>query len=354
MEPRHVPDEKDPKVAKLERQLNLVSYLLSARAPVPFSDMRAQVVGYDDEASPDAIEKRFDRDKADLRAIGVVIEYKADDPSGQPGYVIDKQGYFLPELSLDPEDAMLVAVLQRSIGVVDDPVGRNLKSALAKLTIDSQLPEPMRASVTEQHMLSLDHGVEDTQRRHLEPLGEAVAHRRRVIFRYAAVGTGKTEKRAIRPYGLGLADGNWYLIGWDEDRQAIRNFRLDRIQGRVTVPGRRGAAEYEVPADFDISAHVGVEEFQIDEGAPPVVVTLETDEVATWLLERRLSGAGRLERRADGTGLYEVEVRSEDGLLRWVAEFGGRVRVLSPARLAETFRTRLRATRDRYADVPRA
>ena len=93
---------KDPKVAKLERQLNLVSYLLSARAPVPFSDMRAQVVGYDDEASPDAIEKRFDRDKADLRAIGVVIEYKADDPTGQAGYVIDKQGYFLPELVARP------------------------------------------------------------------------------------------------------------------------------------------------------------------------------------------------------------------------------------------------------------
>ena len=106
---------KDPKVAKLERQLNLVSYLLSARAPVPFSDIRARVVGYDDEASPDAIEKRFDRDKADLRAIGVVIEYKADDPTGQAGYVIDKQGYFLPELTLEPEDAMLLDTTQMGI-----------------------------------------------------------------------------------------------------------------------------------------------------------------------------------------------------------------------------------------------
>ena len=36
----------DPKVLKLERQLNLVSYLLSARAPVPFADIRGRVVGY--------------------------------------------------------------------------------------------------------------------------------------------------------------------------------------------------------------------------------------------------------------------------------------------------------------------
>ncbi|MFO0934793.1 MAG: WYL domain-containing protein [Planctomycetota bacterium] len=342
-------DAKDPKVAKLERQLNLVSYLLSARAPVPFSDMRAQVVGYDDDASPDAIEKRFDRDKADLRAIGVVIEYKADDPTGQQGYVIDKQGYFLPELSLDPEDAMLVAVLQRALGVVDDPLGRNLKSALAKLTIDSQLPEPLRTSVAEQHLLDLGRTTKDVQRQHLGALCEAVAHRKRVTFRYRAVSSGQSEKRTVRPYGLGLAEGNWYLVGHDEDRSAVRNFRLDRIESKVTPLTRRGPAEFEVPADFDLSAHVGVEEFQIDEGGAPVVVTLETDEVATWLLERRLRGAGTLTRRPDGTGLYEVEVRSEEGLLRWMAEFGGRVRIVSPARLADAYHDRLDAARRVYA-----
>ena len=82
----------DPKVLKLERQLNLVSYLLSARAPVPFADIRGRVVGYDDEATPDAVEKRFDRDKADLRAIGVNIDYVTSDSFGRAGYVIDPRG----------------------------------------------------------------------------------------------------------------------------------------------------------------------------------------------------------------------------------------------------------------------
>ena len=342
------PDAKDPKVAKLERQLNLVSYLLSARAPVPFSDIRAQVVGYDDEASPDAIEKRFDRDKADLRAIGVVIEYKAEDPSGQAGYVIDKQGYYLPELSLDPEDAMLIAVLQRAMGVVDDPLGRNLKSALAKLTIDSQLPEPLRASVTEQHLLTMGRDPNEAQRQHLSTLTEAVAHRKKVTFRYRAASTGQTEKRTVRPYGLGLADGNWYLVGHDEDRDGVRQFRLDRIQSRVTPLARRGGPEFDVPADFDLAAHIEAEEFQIDEGASAETVTIETDEVATWLLERRLRGAGRLETRPDGTGTFTVEVRSEEGLLRWLAEFGGRVRIVAPLHLADAFHERLSAARALY------
>jgi hypothetical protein len=96
---------------------------------------------------------------------------------------------------------------------------------------------------------------------------------------------------------------------------------------------------------------VGVEEFEIDEGAPPVHVVLETDEVATWLLERRLRGAGRLTRRPDGSGTYEVEVKSEGGLLRWVAEFGRRVRIVAPERLAVAARERLREARALYADV---
>jgi hypothetical protein len=82
-----------------------------------------------------------------------------------------------------------------------------------------------------------------------------------------------------------------------------------------------------------------------------VTVTIEADEVATWLLERRLHGAGTLTRRADGTGLYEVAVRSEEGLFRWLAELGPRVRLLSPPRLATAFRERTEKARALYADV---
>ena len=204
----------DPKVLKLERQLNLVSFLLSARAPVPFSEIRGKVVGYDDDASADAVEKRFDRDKADLRSIGVDIEYVSGDVFGRAGYVIDPQGYYLRETTLEPEDAMLLAVLQRTMGVVDDSLGRNLKSALAKLTIDSRLPEPLRASMGEQHLLTS---------------GQARCGIRRAATsscsarRWGAGGasssatrspgeTGAT-KRVVHPYGLGVADGDWHVVG---------------------------------------------------------------------------------------------------------------------------------------------
>lgn len=342
----------DPKVMKLERQLNLVSFLLSARTPVPFSEIRGQVVGYDDSASPDAIEKRFDRDKADLRSIGVDIEYVSGDVFGRAGYVIDPRGYYLPETTLAPEDAMLLAVLQRTLGVVDDSLGRNLKSALAKLTIDSHLPEPLRASVGEQHLLSMGRPERDPARAHVSMLGEALGRRRRVQFNYGKPDGSGTTKRKIRPFGLGLASGNWHVVGFDESRDDVRNFRLDRIRGKVSVIDRTDDA-YEVPADFDVTDHIGVEEYRIREG-PEVEVQVELDEVATWLMERRRQGVGALEELENGRGLLTVHVRSEEGLYRWLAEFGQRAWIVSPQHMARAYRERIEAARACYSDIPRS
>lgn len=340
----------DPKVLKLERQLNLVSFLLSARAPVPFSDIRGKVVGYDDEATPDAVEKRFDRDKADLRAIGVNIEYVAGDDFGRAGYVIDPRGYFLPQTKLEPEDAMLLAVLQRTVGLVDDTLSRNLKSALAKLTIDSQLPEPLRASLGEQHLLTMGRPGRDPGRQHVALLGEAIGRRRRVGFRYQKVDEARSSTRTVRPYGLGLVDGNWHLVGYDEGRKAQRTFRLDRVRGKVSLVDKQDHA-YEVPAEFDISRHIEQEEFEIGEGAE-VQVVIELDEVATWLLERRRRGTGEVTALDDGRGRFSVRIRSEEGLFRWLAELGQHARIVEPARLAVAFRERMAKARSLYADVP--
>ncbi len=336
----------DPKVLKLERQLNLVSFLLSARAPVPFSDVRGRVVGYDDNASPDAVEKRFDRDKADLRSIGVNIEYIQNDVFGRAGYVIDPRGYFLRQTNLEPEDAMLLAVLQRTLGIVDDALGRNLKSALAKLTIDNPLPEPLRTSVGEQHLLTLGRPNTDPGRQHIAVLGEAVSLRRRVEFRYHTVDANRTEKRSVRPYGLGLVDGNWHLIAYDEEREKVRQYRLDRIKGKVAADKQSDA--YEVPEDFDIEGYVGREEFDIGEG-PEVEVTIEFDDVATWLLERRRRGSGQLEVLDTGRGHFTFKIRNEEGLMRWVSEFGPRAKIVKPKRLADGFQERMSHARALYA-----
>jgi predicted DNA-binding transcriptional regulator YafY len=130
----------------------------------------------------------------------------------------------------------------------------------------------------------------------------------------------------------------------------VRRFRLDRIQGKLTVADKKDDA-YEVPADFDISRYIEQEEFEMGEGSE-VAVTVELDEVATWLLARRRRGAGTLEELEDGRGLFRVPIRNEEGFYRWLSEFGQRARIVSPKRLAVAFRERMHKTRALYEDVP--
>jgi proteasome accessory factor B len=202
--------------------------------------------------------------------------------------------------------------------------------------------------VGEQHLLTLGRPDKDPGRTHLAVFGEALGRRRRVEFRYHAIGAERTTTRCVHPYGLGHEGGNWHVVGWDESREGLRNFRLDRIRGKVQVVDKEDGI-YEVPDDFDASKHIGAEEFEIAEG-PEVVVTVELDPTATWLMERRRQGIGELTLLAGGRSLFEVPVRSEDGLFRWLAELGEHARIVEPKRLAKAFSERLEGALALYED----
>ena len=62
---------------------------------------------------------------------------------------------------------------------------------------------------------------------------------------------GVAQKRQLQVYGVQARKSHWYLIGLDTEKGAIRNFRVDRIQGEVTTIGK--AQSYEIPPSFEIA-----------------------------------------------------------------------------------------------------
>ncbi len=94
---------------KSERLLNLLIMLLVQRHYV--SKDRIRSILYPD-AGDDAFEKMFERDKEDLRSIGVPIEVGSIDPffEDEPGYRIRPDEFQLPEISLTGDEAAVVAL----------------------------------------------------------------------------------------------------------------------------------------------------------------------------------------------------------------------------------------------------
>lgn len=221
---------------KTERILNLTICLLVTRSFLPKSRIREIVEGYRD-LSDHAFERTFERDKDELRKLGIPLQVGSFDPmfDDEPGYRIERSAFELPPIELDAEEAAVVGVAARSWQ--HTAVAESTRSALAKLRAAGIEPDASGLAALEPSVSANEPAF--------EPLWHAVLDRARVSFTYRG---GQT--RTLEPWGLTSNKGRWYVIGHDTDRDATRMFKLSRI---LDTPKRVSKeAAYEVPADLDL------------------------------------------------------------------------------------------------------
>lgn len=319
------------KVEKTERLMNLLALLLAARQPVPFSAIGGRVTGYDDGAEPETLEKRFDRDRQDLRELGVEVEYTPEGFERPAGYFVRKDSIFQRKITITNEEAMLLSIAAR-VGAAATGGGAlfdALKGALRKLAVDTPLVDlpPGSEAVG---VLRVDAG-DPRSRQLIAGIAEAIARERRLRFRYQGMRDRAARVRRVSPYGLGLFRGAWYLAGFDHGRRATRVFKVARIHGRVEAdPGERGP-EDAVPEDFRMQDHVPREAFDLGSSAPETVVlrVLGPPDRAAFS-----PGVSPEVVSDDGTtSVVKVLVRRPLGLVPWVLSCGGDVEVVRPATL---------------------
>ncbi|MGH2758642.1 MAG: hypothetical protein ACRDKJ_03655, partial [Actinomycetota bacterium] len=116
---------------KVERLVNLIALLLNTRRPLIVEEIRNTVPGYQQEDYA-SFKRMFERDKEELRSLGIPIERRFTDVwEVEEGYLISKDRYYLPELDLTPEE---MAALWISSRVVVEPGGKE-DQALVKLSL---------------------------------------------------------------------------------------------------------------------------------------------------------------------------------------------------------------------------
>ena len=241
-------------VSRTERLLNLVIALLSTRAPLSRASIQAKVAGYDSDATVSAFERMFERDKEELRAMGVPIRTITDAHGEVQGYVVDADEYATQDLNLTADE---IAVLNLAAQLWDDAVLQSAaRTAVRKL-------ESLTDDETSGHAPSF--GVLTARDAALLPLLRAVRDRRVVRFDYRKPNEAEIDKRTVEPWAVHSKDGRWYLVGWDTDRGEQRVFRISRISGSVQVTATEATirelsevGDWQAEMDDDVTAHIRI------------------------------------------------------------------------------------------------
>jgi proteasome accessory factor B len=308
---------------KTERLLSLVVCLLSARRYLTAGQIRAAVPGYPETF--DAFKRMFERDKDELRELGIPLETGTNAGSeDEIGYRISRQAYELPEIRLEPDEAAvlgLAARVWRQAELAGAAAGGLLKLRAAGIEAE-ETTQP---------------GIEprlQTGDAAFGPLWQAVRDRRPVSFGYQAAGRSTPQSRNLEPWGVVNRHGRWYVAGFDRDRAQERVFRLSRIDGPVTFTGPPGSVT--VPLGTDVRNLV-----QAWDGAPPSVRTaiLRIRQDTGYGLRRRAS-SDRPDK--DGWDLVEVSFADDGWYADYIASFGSDVVVIEPVDLREAVIGRLK------------
>ncbi len=225
--------------AKAERLLNLVIALLNSERFRDVSWIREKVEGYRDAANDEAFFRMFERDKVELRDLGIPLQTSADG-----AYRIPPGEYALPEMTFTPGEKAALALAGRLwetsvLGEAGSGALRKLADASGDRLAASRLPLQPRVRTSDPAFA---------------PLYAAVQARQAVGFAYRKDPSGPVETRRVQPWGLVSWKGRWYVVGRDTVRDEPRTFRLSRIAGEVSRVGRAGAVT--IPADVDLLALV--------------------------------------------------------------------------------------------------
>ena len=222
---------------KSERLVNLVIALLATKRYLTKSEIFRTIEGY--EGSNDSMERMFERDKDELRTLGIDIEVSALDPlfDDEIGYRIRFENYALDHDSFSANEIAYMSLAaqvwkEEALGEIAQRAMRKLAGVAHRVDV-SQIPAIAPVIINAP--------------RFLNEIIESISNRKTIEFVYLD-SEMRSQSRKVNVYSYFSFKGNWYFSGLDKAKSQIRTFRCDRVVGDVSA--LKNSEKYEIPEKY--------------------------------------------------------------------------------------------------------
>jgi proteasome accessory factor C len=325
-------------VDKFDRIFQLHAILSSRRTAIPLEDLMARL-----ECSKSTLHRAINALKDQLNA-PVVFDAEAggykyggsDRGKGEGG------AYELPGLWFTANELQALAIMQR---LLKDAGGGLLEQHLGPLA--RRLDE-----LTRHQRLNLG---EAASRLRFPAIGgrpagaafdtvaSATLQRRKCWIEYHARSTDERSERTVSPQRITHYREVWYLDAWDEKRDALRSFSIDRIASATVLED----AAFDVP-EAELDEHYASAYGIFGGKADKVAVLRFTAERARWVADEQWHPQQQGRWLDDGSYELRIPYREPRELVMDVMRQGASVEVVSPPELRDRVADELRAGASRY------
>jgi len=304
-----------------ERVVSLATLMIQSSRPVTFEKIQHQLNGY--RGKRESVARKFERDKDELRSMGldIVVEQDGD---GKQGYVVKEHGKTLQLAHLKPEELTALRMCAQGSRLAQALGGRYASTKLDTQTEEGHDGASLNGILQYHQPLESGHPkVVD----HLEILADALKRRKQVNMAYSS--ERRESRRMVDPYGMFLEKGRWHLVGFDHLTQERRIFLLRRIKRLAVNAKRPGEVDYRTPGDFTLRTHMNVQPWEYSTKPAQVVTTRFDAAIASWVgrhlgdrVKTRVISGGRME--------AVIPVRNVARFVKWILPYGSKAEVVSP------------------------
>ncbi len=279
------------------------------------------------------------------------LEFMRDQLGLPLAYDRSRHGYFytesvssFPTVQVSHGELVALLIAQKAVEQYRGTAfEKPLHSAFSKLASGLQGESGIALHELTEAISFRPQGLAVTELDAFQTLAEATLKHREVRFAYRSLKKGVAESRKVRPYHLGCLANQWYLIGYDDDREAVRTFALARLQD-VAETG----ATFPKPKNFSVSEMFSGS-FSAFQTSTVERIVLRLDDFAARLAaERKWHPSQELRSSSDGSTELLLEVSIAPDLENWILSWGDHAEVLKPKSLREKIAAAAKAMAKKY------